>query len=452
MTPWSRHSRRSWHHMPTWTDGGAGTRPQQMPARCLRPLRGTAWPSPIRPPRWRAIVPGQGQLSPRPGASGAAAADGAVQTAEAKQAARPKPVPPPRSGEQRKAALDAARQRNAELKALRAGLQARQLTLAELLALAQSDHAAGRMPVRTALMALPGIKDPTTVAIVRRHASRITAELGKIPVKKLAGPRRRDAAGHDGRRGPVHEHHPGLPLGAGAGAGPGHARPAGAGQRRPAGRGARGHPPPVPVDDHGPGPPAARLGPDSWWRAYFTLALYCGLRPGELTGLRWEDVDLASGLIRVRRSLKRGRAGLAPGDLKTESRKRTLTMPRPGAGGADRAAQRAGGRPAAARPALPGQARPGVPRRRRSADDRQRMNIRFKDVLDAAGLGRDWQPRETRHTFVSIASEHGVEHRGSRGRGRSRQRECHAGHLPAPDLRYRDQGTRRAGPGAGCGG
>ena len=92
------------------------------------------------------------------GASGAATADGPVQTAEAKQAARPKSVPPPRSGEQRKAALDAARQRNAELKALRAGLQARQLTLAELLALAQSDHTAERMAVRTALMALPGIR------------------------------------------------------------------------------------------------------------------------------------------------------------------------------------------------------------------------------------------------------------------------------------------------------
>jgi hypothetical protein len=48
--------------------------------------------------------------------------------------------------------------RNAELKALRAGLQARQLTLAELLALAQSDHTAERMAVRTALMALPGIR------------------------------------------------------------------------------------------------------------------------------------------------------------------------------------------------------------------------------------------------------------------------------------------------------
>ena len=67
---------------------------------------------------------------------------------------------------------------------------------------------------------------------------------------------------------------------------------------------------------------------DTWWRAYFTLALYCGLRPGELTGLRWEDVDLNEGLIRVRRSLKRGTAaGLAPGELKTESSKRTLEIP-----------------------------------------------------------------------------------------------------------------------------
>ncbi len=39
---------------------------------------------------------------------------------------------------------------------------------------------------------------------------------------------------------------------------------------------------------------------------------------------------------------------------------------------------------------------------------RQRMNVRFKDVLEAAGLGRDWQPRETRHTFISIGSEHGA--------------------------------------------
>ena len=68
-------------------------------------------------------------------------------------------------------------------------------------------------------------------------------------------------------------------------------------------------------------------GLNTWWRAYFTLALHLGLRPGELTGLRWEDVDLSEGVIRVRRSLKHGTGGLAPEGLKTESSKRSLAMP-----------------------------------------------------------------------------------------------------------------------------
>ncbi len=55
----------------------------------------------------------------------------------------------------------------------------------------------------------------------------------------------------------------------------------------------------------------------AFWRAYFTLALYLGLRPAELTGLRCEDMDLSEGVIRVRKSLKRGEGGLAPEALKT---------------------------------------------------------------------------------------------------------------------------------------
>ena len=252
------------------------------------------------------------------------------------------------------------------------------------------------------------IKDPTSVAIVRRHADRITAKLGRIPVKRLAA---RDVETL-------------LSKMAADGLSTSTIRGCRSVLARALDRAMRDRL--VLVN-------AARLAevPEgtvrrsrsmttaqarqllasdltTWWRAYFSLALYCGLRPGELTGLRWEDVDLANGLIRVRRSLKRGRAGLAPGDLKTESSKRTLTLPE------------------AVRSALT------ALRKEQAADklrlgphyadhhdlvfrddagrpmSRQRMNIRFKEVLGAAGLGTDWQPRETRHTFISIGSEHGA--------------------------------------------
>ncbi|MGB6578064.1 MAG: tyrosine-type recombinase/integrase [Streptosporangiaceae bacterium] len=256
---------------------------------------------------------------------------------------------------------------------------------------------------------LPGrIKDPTSKAIVRRHASRITAELGKIPVKKLQA---RDVerllaamAAEDLSTSTIRGCRSVL--------------------ARALDRAIRDRLVMVNVAKVAEIPEgtvrksrsmttaqARQLlssDLDTWWRAYFTLALYCGLRPGELTGLRWEDVDLNEGLIRVRTSLKRGSAGLAPGELKTESSKRTLSMPE-----AVRAALialwaeqetdklRLGQhyldkhdivfRDDAGRPM-----------------SRQRLNIAFKDVLEAAGLGRNWQPRETRHTAISIASEHGV--------------------------------------------
>jgi site-specific recombinase XerD len=39
---------------------------------------------------------------------------------------------------------------------------------------------------------------------------------------------------------------------------------------------------------------------------------------------------------------------------------------------------------------------------------RQRVHKRSKQVMEQAGLGSNWQPRETRHTFVSIASASGA--------------------------------------------
>lgn len=61
--------------------------------------------------------------------------------------------------------------------------------------------------------------------------------------------------------------------------------------------------------------------------ALFTVALACGLRLGEATGLRWEDVDLATGELRVRQQLQRVGKKLVLQGLKTEKSRRTLSLP-----------------------------------------------------------------------------------------------------------------------------
>jgi integrase len=45
---------------------------------------------------------------------------------------------------------------------------------------------------------------------------------------------------------------------------------------------------------------------DGEWRCMILVALRTGLRQGELLALRWEDVDLQKGLLRVRQSVTRG--------------------------------------------------------------------------------------------------------------------------------------------------
>ncbi len=44
------------------------------------------------------------------------------------------------------------------------------------------------------------------------------------------------------------------------------------------------------------------LAPNAPWRALFAVGLFAGLRPGEIRGLQWQDVDFDRGLIQVRRS------------------------------------------------------------------------------------------------------------------------------------------------------
>jgi integrase len=59
----------------------------------------------------------------------------------------------------------------------------------------------------------------------------------------------------------------------------------------------------------------------------FSVALACGLRLGEATGLCWDDVDLDSGEVQIRQQLQLVNRRLVLQPLKTEKSRRTLVLP-----------------------------------------------------------------------------------------------------------------------------
>jgi integrase len=62
---------------------------------------------------------------------------------------------------------------------------------------------------------------------------------------------------------------------------------------------------------------------------YFAMMLRLGMRPGEVDALRWSDLDLDAGSVRIERALKRGSGGapLSIGTPKTDRSRRTLGLP-----------------------------------------------------------------------------------------------------------------------------
>jgi integrase len=150
-----------------------------------------------------------------------------------------------------------------------------------------------------------------------------------------------------------------------------------------------------------------------WWRAYLMTGILCGLRPGELLGLTWDDIGFADSEIRVRHCLKAvpgpdGHAVLQLEDLKTERSKRTLALP---------------GKAAEALRALRAAQAAGKLRLGRSYTDQglvfcgsagqplwgAGVRVGFKRVCRRAGIGPDWHPHEQRHTFVSVLSDAGLD-------------------------------------------
>ena len=62
--------------------------------------------------------------------------------------------------------------------------------------------------------------------------------------------------------------------------------------------------------------------------ALYVLAIHTGMREGELLGLKWEDVDLERGVLRLRRALVREGGKVTLGDLKTPKSRRSVRLTR----------------------------------------------------------------------------------------------------------------------------
>lgn len=141
------------------------------------------------------------------------------------------------------------------------------------------------------------------------------------------------------------------------------------------------------------------------------VGLMLGLRPGELCGLRWRDVDLDGRTLHVRQSRKRergadGREVLSFGEPKTAKSRRSLTMPAPVVAALQR--QRA----------LQARARLVVGAAWLDHDlvfanaigapiDPSNLRRAFARLTERAGLGA-WHPNELRHSACSLLSAAGV--------------------------------------------
>ncbi len=63
--------------------------------------------------------------------------------------------------------------------------------------------------------------------------------------------------------------------------------------------------------------------------ALIVVAVSCGLREGELLGLRWPDLDLDRSVLRVRQALERLGKGWRLVEPKSEKSRRTIRLPAP---------------------------------------------------------------------------------------------------------------------------
>ena len=179
--------------------------------------------------------------------------------------------------------------------------------------------------------------------------------------------------------------------------------------------------------------------PASLVHAYIVVSLMAGACPEEARAIGWEEpVDLDGNPPSVT-VLRADRAG---GDTKTPRSRRALRLAQMAVGAlrewqVDQAAERE-----AAGLHWQDTGRVFTTATGTLLGARHIRKL-FQDVCERAGLGRDWAPRDLRHTFVSLLSDDGIAIEKIALACWPRQQPCHPDRVPA---------RAPAGPAGGRGG
>src|SRR5215204_1044559 len=179
--------------------------------------------------------------------------------------------------------------------------------------------------------------------------------------------------------------------------------------------------------------------------ALFVLAIHTGLRQGELLGLKWEDVDLESGTLRVRRTLATTKSGPMLTAPKTKGSQRSVKLTQ-GALDALRShlkrqlQEMIGLAPCGARTAWCSPLRPG---NRLTAISAQPP---FQGAAQASAVARDKVPRPAPHVRDSTPNQEREPQDRLRD-ARSRHHSHNPGHLLARTPQHARSSCRSDGRG-----
>ncbi len=144
---------------------------------------------------------------------------------------------------------------------------------------------------------------------------------------------------------------------------------------------------------------AAALDP---WGNVFAFAIATGMRPSEIMGLQWQDVDLAGGSVVVRRVLTRHKGGRGLTPPKTPRSRRTIPLPSTIAAQLREHQQGQQVERAAAGAAYDDQGFVFAHRLGQPLCDRTLVESHFKPILERAGLPRGIRFYDLRHTCATL--------------------------------------------------